>query len=152
MNHRRSPLNSARPALLLTLLLALAWPLAAGATAMDRDTLADPAQEATARALMTEIRCLVCQGESIADSNADYAADLRRLVRERVAAGDTPQQVRAFLVARYGDSILLKPPVKPATWALWAAPALFLGVGLLLALRLFRQARPRAGDAGEDRA
>ena len=60
-----------------------------------------------------------------------------------------PSMTGAF---RYGDSILLKPPVKPATWALWAAPALFLGVGLLLALRLFRQARPRAGDAGEDRA
>lgn len=142
----------ARLLALLLVLLALAWPLAAGATAMDRDTLADPAQEAAARSLMNEIRCLVCQGESIADSNADYAADLRRLVRERVAAGDTPQQVRDYMVARYGDSILLKPPVKPVTWVLWAAPALFLGAGLLLALRLFRQARPGKDDAPEARS
>lgn len=122
----------------------LMWPTLALA-AFDAEVLEDPRQEAIARSIMTEVRCLVCAGESIADSNADYAADLRRLVRERVAAGDEPQEVKAYLVSRYGDWVLLQPPVKPATYLLWAAPVLFLGVGLLLVWRLFRQAKPKEG-------
>lgn len=122
----------------------LMWPAVALA-AFDSETLADPQQEATARSIMTEVRCLVCQGESIADSNADYAADLRRLVRERVAAGDEPQEVKAYLVSRYGDWVLLQPPVKPETYLLWAAPVLFLGLGLLLVWRIFRRAEPKEG-------
>lgn len=128
-------------ALLVALLM---WPVVAMA-AFDSETLPDPRQEAMARSIMTEVRCLVCQGESIADSNADYAADLRRLVRERVAAGDDPQEVKAYLVSRYGDWVLLQPPVKPETYLLWAAPVLFLGLGLLLVWRIFRRAKPKEG-------
>ncbi|MGK2286967.1 cytochrome c-type biogenesis protein [Pedomonas sp. V897] len=130
-----------RLALFLGLLL---WPAMAFA-AFDAETLPDPRQEEMARAIMTEVRCLVCQGESIAESNADYAADLRRLVRERVAAGDSPEDVKAYLVSRYGDWVLLKPPVKPETYVLWAAPALFLGLGLLLVWRIFRRRSPKEG-------
>lgn len=130
-----------RFALLVVLLM---WPALAMA-AFDSETLPDPRQEAMAREIMTEVRCLVCQGESIADSNADYAADLRRLVRERVAAGDDAQEVKAYLVSRYGDWVLLQPPVKPATYLLWAAPVLFLGLGLLLVWRIFRKAKPKEG-------
>lgn len=130
----------------LSLLVAavLMWPALALA-AFDSETLPDPQQEALARQIMTEVRCLVCQGESIADSNADYAADLRRLVRERVAAGEDAQQVKAYLVSRYGDWVLLQPPVKPETYLLWAAPVLFLGLGLLLVWRMFRRVRPKEG-------
>lgn len=133
----------------LIFLLLLGWSRIACAVAVDTDQLANPAQEAEARAIMQEVRCLVCQGESIADSQADYAADLRHLVRERVAAGDTPEQVKDYLVARYGDWVLLRPPVKPATWVLWLAPAGFLVIGGLVAMRLFR--KQQAGKQDEDR-
>lgn len=130
-----------RFALLVALLM---WPALAMA-AFDSQTLPDSRQEALAREIMTEVRCLVCQGESIADSNADYAADLRRLVRERVAAGENAQEVKAYLVSRYGDWVLLQPPVKPETYLLWAAPVLFLGLGLLLVWRIFRKSKPKEG-------
>ena len=96
--------------------------------AVDEKPLEDPAQEAIARELMKEIRCLVCQNQSIEDSNAELAKDLRMIVRERVAIGDTPDNVRAYLVDRYGDWVLLEPPVKKSTWLLWASPFLFLGL------------------------
>jgi cytochrome c-type biogenesis protein CcmH len=110
------------------------------------ERLADPALEARARTLSKELRCLVCQNESIDDSNADLAHDLRVLLRQRIAAGDSDRQAVQYLVARYGDFVLLRPPVEPATYALWfGPPALLLvgGVGALLYLRR-RQAR---GDA-----
>lgn len=94
--------------------------------------LADPAQEARARALDAEIRCLVCQNEPIAQSTAEVAADMRALVRERIAAGDSDAEIRAFFRERYGDFVLLRPPVDPRTWALWAAPFLLLGIGAAL--------------------
>ena len=96
------------------------------AVAVDEKPLIDPAQEAIARTLMKEIRCLVCQNQSIEDSNADLAKDLRRLVRERVAAGDTPEEIRAFLVARYGDWVMLEPPFNQMTLFLWGSPFLIL--------------------------
>ena len=90
--------------------------------------LSNPAQEARARDLHKQLRCLVCQNQSIADSNADLARDLRVIVRERVAAGDSDQQALDFLVARYGDWVLLNPPFKATTAVLWVAPGLiFLG-------------------------
>ena len=101
------------------LLLATAPPVGA---VQPGEQLADPALEARARALSREIRCLVCQNESIDDSEADLAHDLRMIVRERIVAGDNDEQVKAFLDARYGDFVLLKPPVKPATWVLWFGP------------------------------
>jgi cytochrome c-type biogenesis protein CcmH len=99
----------------------------AGARAMTIDEkLPDPAQEARVIALSKGLRCLVCQNQSIEDSNADLARDLRRTVRERVAAGDSDEQVRAFLVARFGDWVLLKPPFKSETLILWIAPVALL--------------------------
>jgi cytochrome c-type biogenesis protein CcmH len=108
---------------LLALLLVLAAP--AAAFQVDKP-LADPAQEARALALGHEVRCLVCQNQSIADSNAELARDLRRLVRERVAAGDSDAAVLDYLVARYGDWVLLEPPFKAATLALWLGPPALL--------------------------
>ena len=102
------------------------------------EILSDPRLEARARTISSELRCLVCQNESIDDSGAQLARDLRLLVRERLKHGDTNAQVRAYLVARYGDFILLKPPVEPDTLLLWGMPVLVLGfgaVGLVLARR-----------------
>jgi len=110
----------------LVFLVTMTFSGVAFAVAVDEKPLVDPAQEAVARALMKEIRCLVCQNQSIEDSNADLAKDLRRLVRERVSAGDTPAEVRAFLVARYGDWVLLEPPLNQMTLFLWGSPFLIL--------------------------
>ena len=97
--------------------------------------LPDARQEAQATALMQEIRCLVCQGQSIADSDAELAGDMRNLVRTRIAAGENPRAIRAWLVERYGNWISYKPPTAPIGWPLWAAPLLLLGAGLLLMRR-----------------
>jgi cytochrome c-type biogenesis protein CcmH len=94
--------------------------------------LPDPRQEAQATALMTELRCLVCQGQSIADSDAELAGDMRHLVRSRIAAGHSPRQVRAWLVERYGDWISYRPPTTPVAWPLWGAPLVLLALGALL--------------------
>lgn len=101
--------------------------------------LADPGQEAQAAALMQTLRCLVCQGQSIADSEATMAGDMRSLVRERIAAGEEPEAIRAWLVERYGHWVSYKPTSAPITWPLWAAPVLLLGVGLWLARGRFRR-------------
>ena len=103
-------------------------PLTAGAVQPD-EILPDPKLEARARDLSAELRCMVCQNQSIDDSNAELARDLRVLVRERLRAGDGDDQIRAYLVARYGDFILLKPPFKAETVALWSAPFIILLVG-----------------------
>ena len=102
--------------------------------------LPDAAQEARARALFGDIRCVVCQHESIADSPAGIAADMRRLVREEIAAGKSDQAVRADLVRRYGDYILFQPPVRVGTWLLWFGPfALVLGAGAVFVWRSRRR-------------
>ncbi len=100
------------------------------------EKLSNPALEARAVALQKQFRCLVCQGESLDESNAPLAADLRRLIRERIAAGDTDDDVRHYLVARYGQFILMKPPVEGATYLLWFAPllAVIIGAGLVTAV------------------
>lgn len=103
--------------------------------------LADPTREAQARALMADIRCLVCQGQSIADSDADLARDMRLLVRERIAAGEQPRAVRDWLVARYGDQISYVPPFDARTLLLWLAPVLVLAGGGRLARSAFRRRR-----------
>jgi cytochrome c-type biogenesis protein CcmH len=106
------------------------------------ERLADPALEARARALSEELRCLVCQNQSIDESNADLAHDLRVLLRKRLLAGDTDQQVLDYVVARYGVFVLLDPPFAPVTYLLWLTPpALVLGVGALLIVRA-RRRRP----------
>lgn len=91
--------------------------------------LPDPRQEAKAQALMQELRCLVCQGQSIADSDAELAGDMRDLVRRRIAAGEKPETIRAWLIERYGDWISYRPTAEPIAWPLWAAPILLLIFG-----------------------
>ena len=97
--------------------------------------LPDARQEAKAQALMDELRCLVCQGQSIADSDAELAGDMRDLVRRRIAAGQKPSAIRAWLVQRYGTWISYKPTAEPAAWPLWLAPLALLLVGAWLIRR-----------------
>ena len=127
----------------LFLLLALLLPGAALAVSNPGDMLPDAAQEARARALGREIRCMVCQNQSIEDSEVTLARDLRLIVRERIAAGESDAQVKAFLHARYGDFVLLRPPFSWNTAFLWATPlvALLAGFALILAARR-RSAQP----------
>jgi cytochrome c-type biogenesis protein CcmH len=106
--------------------------------------LKDPTLEARARKLSQELRCLVCQNQSIDDSNAELARDLRVLVRERLAAGDTDAAVLAFVEARYGEFVLLRPPLKLHTLVLWAAPILLL---LGIAVYLFRRTRQQSAQS-----
>lgn len=103
--------------------------------------LADPRQEAEAAALMQTLRCLVCQGQSIADSDAELAGDMRALVRRRIAAGERPEAIRAWLVDRYGNWVSYAPPVEPATWPLWGAPILLVLAGAWLARGRLRRRR-----------
>ncbi len=95
------------------------------------EVLEDPELERRARSLSKELRCLVCQNQSIDDSNADLARDLRQLVRERLLAGDTDQEILAFATERYGEFVLLRPPMQPSTWLLWYGPvAIFVLAGI----------------------
>jgi cytochrome c-type biogenesis protein CcmH len=111
------------------------------------EQLDDPVLEARARDISAGLRCMVCQNQSIDDSNAPLARDLRLLVRERLQEGDTDQEVRDYLVQRYGDFILLKPRFASYTLLLWLTPAAVLLIGAVVAFRRFR--RPEAG-AGAD--
>lgn len=108
--------------------------------------LGDPAQEARAQALEMEIRCVQCENEPIAQSTADIAADMRRQVRERIAAGDSDGEIRAYFRQRYGDFVLFRPPWDARTWALWGAPFLLLAAGLAGVLAV----RRRPGDAAAE--
>jgi cytochrome c-type biogenesis protein CcmH len=103
--------------------------------------LPDAARERGAESLMQTIRCVVCQGQSIADSDADLAGDMRAIIRRRIAAGETPETIRGWLVARYGRWVSYTPTVEPITWPLWAAPIALLGVGGWLARGTFRRRR-----------
>ncbi len=117
-----------RRRLILAALAAVA--LAGPALAVTPDEqLKDPKLEARAREVSRELRCVVCQNQSIDDSEAPLAHDLRVILRERIAAGDTDAQAKAYLVARYGSFVLLKPPFEPETWALWLGPLLVLAIG-----------------------
>lgn len=100
--------------------------------------LPDPKQEAEAQALMAEVRCLVCQGQSIADSDAELAGDMRDLVRRRIAAGEKPSAILDWLVQRYGTWISYKPTAEPAAWPLWLAPLTLLLIGVWLIRRRVR--------------
>ncbi len=120
--------------------------LTAGSAGDPADQLKDPGQEGKARALFREVRCLVCQNESIDDSEAELASDLRRAVRQQVAAGRSDTEVRSFLVARYGKFVLLKPPFDAGTALLWLLPfGAVLGAGTWILLRR----RPQADMALE---
>ena len=130
---------------LLLVLLAIA-PAMAFAVQPD-EMLSDPALEQRAREISRTLRCLVCQNQSIDDSDAPLARDLRLLVRERLSAGASDAEVYQFVVARYGDYVLLRPPVKPATWLLWFGPPLVLALGGLAIFFWFRRRKTIAGEA-----
>jgi len=121
---------------LRAVLVALAAVALMGSASEPSERLSDPAQEARARDLFKEVRCLVCQNESIDDSEAQLAGDLRRIVREQVKAGRSDREIRAFLVQRYGEFVLLKPRFSAGNAALWLAPVgvLLVGGGLLVGL------------------
>jgi len=130
-------MRARRAALIVALVLA-----AAAAHAVQPDELmADPALEARARALSSELRCMVCQNESIDDSDAQLAHDIRALIRERIAKGESNDVIRAFLVSRYGDFILLKPPLEADTLLLWLSAPLTLALGALAIWAATRRAR-----------
>ncbi len=128
------------------LLLAVLLPPPARAISDPREMLADPAQEARAEQIGSQLRCLVCQNESIEDSSASLAQDLRAVVRQRVRAGDSDRQIIAWMVARYGNFVRLKPPLTLATALLWFTPALALVGGAAAAL-LGRRRLPAAPAA-----
>lgn len=132
---------------IVAMLLAPLLLLGAQAGAVEPDEmLKDPALEARARAISQELRCLVCQNQSIDDSNAGLAHDLRVLVRQRLTAGDSDAQVMAFITARYGDFVLLRPPFKPTTYVLWLGPLAVFLLGLGGAVMFLRR---RGGAASE---
>ena len=133
--------------LLAPLLACLVILGSAEAAVAPEERLADPALEARARDLSKGLRCLVCQNQSIDDSNAPLAQDLRRIVRERLVAGDDEAAIEAFLVARYGEFVLLAPPVRAGTLLLWAGPFILLlgAAGALAWLTLRRRSRSAAG-------
>jgi cytochrome c-type biogenesis protein CcmH len=110
------------------------------------EMLKDPALEARARAISRELRCLVCQNETIDDSNADLAHDLRALLRRRLQAGDSDSAAIDYIVSRYGDFVLLKPPVEPATYLLWFGPAALLILGAGGAWLYLRRRGDRAAE------
>ncbi len=127
-------------ALVLGLLLSLA---AVPAWAVDpSEMLADPVLEARAREIGKGLRCLVCQNQSIDESDATLARDLRLLVRDRLSAGDSDRQVIDYVVSRYGDFVLLKPPFKGSTYVLWIGPAVIAGLGVAALAVYFRRRRP----------
>ncbi len=131
-------------ATLFTMLAMLAMP----AFAFDTDEVFDdPAMNQRYRALIREVRCLVCQNESIADSNAPLASDLRREIRSLMEEGATDREISDFLVARYGNFVLFRPPLQPNTWLLWSTPFLLLIIGGIVFVRIVRA---RAGQSLTD--
>ena len=126
-----------------TLLLAMVLMMAAlPAAAVDPDeVLADPALETRAREISKNLRCLVCQNQSIDDSDADLARDLRMLVRERLNAGDSDDAVVDYVVSRYGDFVLLDPPFKGTTYVLWFGPLLIAALGIMAVFFFFHRRR-----------
>jgi len=135
----------------LVLILAL---LATPLWAVEPDeVLDDPALEQRARDISKNVRCVVCQNEPIDSSNAGVARDLRILIRERLVAGDSNAEVEQFLVARYGDFVLFRPPFQPSTYALWLAPLALFGIGGVAAVMAFRQKRGKSsGLSSQDEA
>ncbi|MGE5546602.1 MAG: cytochrome c-type biogenesis protein [Solirubrobacterales bacterium] len=128
--------------------LALSLALSPAVRAADpSEMLKDPVQEKRAEALGHQLRCLVCQSESIEDSNADLAKDLRVIVRERIAAGDNDDAVMKFVHDRYGDYVLLKPPFKASTLVLWLGPFALFVVGLFAAFSFYRRRGAESGPA-----
>jgi cytochrome c-type biogenesis protein CcmH len=134
-------------ATLVALLVVLAIP----ALAIDTErAFDDPALQARYETIGRELRCLVCQNQTIADSNATLAQDLRREVREMIAAGKTDDEIRTFMVDRYGDFVLYKPRMTPINYLLWAAPVLLLLLGTFVGIRYIRKQAAQADDEGPE--
>jgi len=131
-----------RLAALLLLALAVATGFAKDATPLAED----PVVEQRLIAISEEMRCLVCQNESLAGSRADLAQDLRRELREQIRQGKSDAEIREFMVSRYGDFVLYRPPVKPTTWLLWAGPFLLMAVGIAVLLVYLRRRSRALGD------
>ena len=131
-----------RIAALLLLALAMATGFAKDAAPLAED----PVVEARLIAISEEMRCLVCQNESLAGSRSDLANDLRRELRTLIKAGKTDAEIREFMVARYGDFVLYRPPVKPTTWLLWAGPFLLMITGIVVLLVYLRRRNRAVGD------
>ncbi len=125
----------------MSVLLAIALAASAAPVDLGYNQLPDARQEAAATELMFELRCLVCQGQSIADSDVSMAADMRRIVRQKIAAGEKPEAVRAWLIERYGSYVSYDPPLTLATAPLWLAPLVLLALGLWIARGSFRRRR-----------
>ena len=136
---------------LLLLALALSPVAALAQTVPAEGRFADPAQEARVHHLQRQLRCMVCQGQSIDESDAPLAQDLRRLVREQIAAGRSDAEILEYLHSRYGDFILMQPPMQPHTWLLWLTPIFVLGAGGIVAWVVISHARrmPQAPDTGD---
>jgi len=128
-------------AVMAVALLLAVLPLSSARAVNPDEMLADPALEHRARVISRDLRCLVCQNQSIDDSDAGLAKDLRVLVRERLKAGDSNEQVIDYVVARYGDFVLLKPPVKASTLVLWVGPAVVALFGILALILFYRRRR-----------
>jgi len=128
--------------------LVLLWSHAA--YAIDAKQFTDQKQQAAYESLTSELRCLVCQNQTIADSNAELAADLRRQVYEMLQQGQTPEEIIAFMTARYGDFVLYKPPFKIKTSVLWLGPLVFLSIGLLMVFWLIRTMAQKKVDAVQE--
>lgn len=141
----RPPATRRLIAMLAALLLVVS--AADGRAVQPAEVLGDPALEARAREIGKELRCLVCQNQSIDDSDADLARDLRVLVRERLQAGDSDRQVVHYVVSRYGDFVLLRPPLKGSTYALWLGPPLILLMAVLAIVLYYRNRQLRGGGA-----
>jgi cytochrome c-type biogenesis protein CcmH len=136
-------------AMLAALMLALAGAALAQSSEVAKP---DPLVEQRLKALAEELRCLVCQNQTIADSNAPLALDLRQQIRTQIAQGRSDDQIRGYMVDRYGDFVLYRPPMRATTVLLWAGPFLLVALGLVVFFRVVRRRRPPAADAlGEAR-
>ncbi|MCF3628438.1 cytochrome c-type biogenesis protein [Thalassospiraceae bacterium LMO-SO8] len=136
-------------AMVFVALLLAVLPLSPARAVNPDEMLTDPALEHRARVISKDLRCLVCQNQSIDDSDAGLAKDLRVLVRERLKAGDSNEQVIDYVVARYGDFVLLKPPVKASTLVLWAGPAVVALFGILALILFYRRRRTASPVAAQ---
>ncbi len=135
---------------LRVLLACLAGALCLAAASDPSERLPDPTQEAQARAIFRDVRCMICQNESIDDSEAPLAQDLRILIREQVKAGRSEAQIKAYLLARYGEFVLLAPRFSLGNLALWMGPFLVVGLGLVLLLARLRNREPEAALSPEE--
>ena len=151
MDERRPPARSPGPrAFVLAIVIGLVGGAAHAANVFEPRSFTSPEHEERYHALIDELRCLVCQNQTIADSNADLASDLRREVYRMVEDGQNAEEIAGFMVARYGDFVLYRPPLQGATMLLWAGPFLLVAVGLaVLAVHLRRRRRMPAAPIGE---